>query len=110
MFFEREGLALTVVDVARYELGNTRITHAGRDISALSFRFRGDATLISRGDRIGVGEGRVSLRGKKPVLVAVKHLIVSKGNVDQIAATRARKGLFEERQYLLRLFEGHQIE
>ena len=60
MFFEKDLLAFNILDVLELNQQDVNIFNSGRNFSALSFRFRSDAVLISKTEKYSMKDNYVS--------------------------------------------------
>ena len=60
MFFEKELLSFTILDVLELQQQNVNMFNSGRNFNALSFRFRSDAVLITQTQKYSVKDNCVS--------------------------------------------------
>ena len=60
MFFEKDLLSFNILDVLELNQQDVNIFNSGRNFSALSFRFRSDAVLISKTEKYSMKDNYVS--------------------------------------------------
>ena len=60
MFFEKDLLSFNILDVLELNQQDVNIFNSGRNFSALSFRFRSDAVLISKTEKYSMKDNCVS--------------------------------------------------
>ena len=60
MFFEKELLSFTILDVLELQQQDVNMFNSGRNFNALSFRFRSDAVLITKTERYPMNDNYVS--------------------------------------------------
>ncbi|MBQ7386636.1 MAG: helix-turn-helix transcriptional regulator [Clostridia bacterium] len=60
MFFAQDDISVTIIDVLKFKMDNSRHLNRGISFNALSFRISADAQIITDSQKVKVGDGAIT--------------------------------------------------